>query len=77
MRLTTAPRLKFCCPMTCLKMSSARTLKLPPMTLGIPKSLTVYENTTIAALIKPYFAPGTVMVKNRRSVGVRSDSAAS
>ena len=58
-------------------MSTASTLKLPPITLGIPKSLTVYENTTIAALTSPYFAPGSVMVKNRRSVRVPSDSAAS
>jgi len=76
-RLTTAPLLKFCWPITCLKISSASTLKFPPMTLGMPKSLTVYENTTIAALISPYFAPGRVMVKNRRRVGVPSDSAAS
>jgi len=40
-RLTTAPLLKFCWPMTCLKMSSASTLKLPPITFGMPKSLTV------------------------------------
>ena len=77
MRLTTAPLLKFCWPITCLKMSSASTLKLPPMTLGMPKSLTVYENTTIAALTRPYLAPGSVIVKNLRHVGVRSDSAAS
>ena len=52
-RLTTAPRLKFCWPITCLKMSMASTLKLPPITFGMPKSLTVYENTTIAALTSP------------------------
>ena len=51
--LTTAPRLKFCWPITCLKMSIARTLKLPPITFGMPKSLTVYENVTIAALTSP------------------------
>ena len=76
-RPTTAPLLKFCMPMTCLKMSTARMLKLPPMTLGMPKSLTVYEKTTIAALTRPYLAPGSVIVKNLRQVGVRSDSAAS
>jgi uncharacterized membrane protein len=76
-RLTTAPLLKFCCPITCLKMSTASTLKLPPITLGMPKSLTVYENTTIVALTKPNLAPGSVMVRNRRNIGVRSDSAAS
>ena len=74
---TTAPLLKFCWPMTCLKMSTASTLKLPPITLGMPKSLTVYENTTIVALTRPYCAPGSVMVRNFRHRGVRSDSAAS
>ncbi len=75
--LTTAPLLKFCWPITCLKMSTASTLKLPPITFGMPKSLTVYENTTIAALTSPYLAPGSVMVRNLRQVRVRSDSAAS
>ena len=76
-RLTTAPLLKFCWPITCLKMSTASTLKLPPITFGMPKSLTVYENTTIAALTRPYLAPGSVIVKNLRAVRVPSDSAAS
>ena len=76
-RLTTAPLLKFCWPITCLKMSTASTLKLPPITFGMPKSLTVYENTTIAAETRPYLAPGSVIVKNRRQVRVPSDSAAS
>ena len=58
-------------------MSTASMLKLPPITFGMPKSLTVYENTTIAALTSPYLAPGSVMVKNLRQRGVRSDSAAS
>ena len=49
-------------------MSTASTLKLPPITFGMPKSLTVYENTTIAALTRPYFAPGSVIVKNLRHV---------
>ena len=40
-RPTTAPLLKLCWPITCLKMSSASTLKLPPITFGMPKSLTV------------------------------------
>ena len=65
-RPTTAPLLKFCWPITCLKMSTASTLKLPPITFGMPKSLTVYENTTIVALTRPYFAPGSVIVKNLR-----------
>ncbi len=43
----------------------------------MPKSLTVYENTTIAALMSPYLAPGSVMVRNLRQVRVPSDSAAS
>ena len=51
-------------------MSIASTLKLPPITFGMPKSLTVYENTTIAALTRPYLAPGSVIVKNLRHVGV-------
>ena len=58
-------------------MSTASTLKLPPITLGMPKSLTVYENTTIVALTRPNLAPGSVIVKNLRHIGVRSDSAAS
>ena len=38
MMLTTAPLAKSCWPMTSLKMSVASTLKLPPITLGTPKS---------------------------------------
>ena len=74
---TTAPLAKSCWPMTSLKMSVASTLKLPPITFGMPKSLIAYVNTTIAALMRPYFAPGSVMVKNLRSVRVPIESAAS
>ena len=52
-------------------------MKLPPITFGMPKSLTVYENTTIVALTRPNWAPGSVIVRNLRQRGVRSDSAAS
>ena len=40
-RPTTAPMEKLCWPMTCLNTSTASTLKLPPITLGAPKSLMV------------------------------------
>ena len=40
-RPTTAPMEKLCWPMTCLKTSTASTLKLPPITFGAPKSLMV------------------------------------
>ncbi len=74
---TTAPLAKSCWPITSLKMSVASMLKLPPITFGMPKSLIAYVNTTIAALMSPYFAPGTVIVQNLRRVDVPSASAAS
>jgi hypothetical protein len=46
---TTAPLLKSCWPMTSLKTSVASTLKLPPMTLGMPKSVMTSVKTTSAA----------------------------
>ena len=52
-------------------------LKLPPMTLGMPKSVITSVKQTSAAEIRPYFAPGSVMVKNLRRVVVPSASAAS
>jgi hypothetical protein len=63
---TTAPLAKSCWPMTSLKTSVASTLKLPPITLGIPKSVMTSVKVTSAAEIRPYLAPGSVMVKNLR-----------
>ena len=53
--------------MTSLKTSVASTLKLPPITLGMPKSVMTSVKVTSAAEIRPYFAPGSVMVKNLRA----------
>ena len=74
---TTAPFWKSCWPITSLKTSVASTLKLPPITLGMPKSVMTSVKLTIAALAMPYFAPGSVIVKNLRSRLVPSASAAS
>ena len=63
--------------MTSLKTSVASTLKLPPITLGMPKSVMTSVNTTRLALISPYLAPGSVMVKNLRMADVPMASAAS
>ena len=76
-RPTTAPRWKSCWPMTSLKTSVASMLKLPPITFGMPKSVITSVKQTSAAEISPYFAPGSVMVKNLRRVDVPSASAAS
>ena len=63
--------------MTSLKTSVASTLKLPPITLGMPKSVMTSVKTTSAALMSPYLAPGSVMVRNLRRAEVPSASAAS
>ena len=76
-RPTTAPFWKSCWPMTSLKTSVASMLKLPPITLGMPKSVITSVKLTSAAEIRPYLAPGRVMVKNLRVVVVPSASAAS
>ncbi len=47
------------------------------MTLAMPKSVSTRVNTTSAALIRPYLAPGSVTVKNTRSFEAPSASAAS
>ena len=52
-------------------------LKLPPITFGMPKSVITSVKVTSAAEIRPYFAPGSVMVKNLRRGRVPSASAAS
>jgi hypothetical protein len=65
-RPTTAPRWKSCWPMTSLKTSVASMLKLPPITFGMPKSVITSVKATSAAEISPYFAPGSVIVKNLR-----------
>ena len=52
-------------------------LKLPPITLGMPKSVITSVKLTSAADISPYRAPGSVMVKKRRSARVPMASAAS
>ena len=52
-------------------------LKFPPITLGMPKSVMTSVKLTSAAEIRPYLAPGKVMVKNLRTVRVPSASAAS
>ena len=76
-RPTTAPRWKSCWPMTSLNTSVASMLKLPPITFGMPKSVITRVKETSAAEIRPYFAPGRVMVKNLRRVEVPSACAAS
>ena len=63
---TTAPIEKFCWPITCLKMSVASTLKRPPITLAMPKSVMAKVKTTKHALIKPYLLPGKVTVRKVR-----------
>ncbi len=55
----------------------ASTLKLPPITLGMPKSVMTSVKVTSAAEIRPYFAPGSVIVKNLRAAVVPIESAAS
>ena len=62
-RPTTAPLWKSCWPITSLNTSVASTLKLPPITLGMPKSVITRVKTTNAAQIRPYLAPGSVMVQ--------------
>ncbi|MDR8969294.1 hypothetical protein FEP58_05683 [Burkholderia multivorans] len=47
-------------------MSVDSTLYDPPITTGTPKSLMHIVNDTIVALMSPYFAPGSVIVKNLR-----------
>jgi hypothetical protein len=74
---TTAPFWKSCWPMTSLNTSVASTLKLPPITLGMPKSVITSVKTTSAAEIRPYLAPGSVMVKKRRHGRVPIAAAAS
>ena len=74
---TTAPLAKSCCPITSLNTSVASTLKLPPITLGMPKSVITSVKVTSAAEISPYLAPGSVMVKNLRAALVPIASAAS
>jgi hypothetical protein len=76
-KATTAPRWKSCWPMTSLKTSVASMLKLPPTTFGMPKSVMTSVKLTSPAEMSPYFAPGSVMVKNLRTVPVPSASAAS
>ena len=63
--------------MTSLNTSVASTLKLPPMTLGMPKSVMTSVKTTSAAEISPYLAPGSVIVQNLRAALVPIASAAS
>ncbi len=77
MNPTTAPISKFCWPITCLKMSVASTLNLPPMTLAMPKSVMTSVKTTKAALMMPYLAPGSVTVKKMRVFDAPSAFAAS
>ncbi len=74
---TTAPLEKSCWPITSLNTSVASTLKLPPITLGMPKSVMTSVKVTSAAEISPYLAPGSVMVKNLRAALVPIASAAS
>ncbi|MNV98858.1 hypothetical protein D3C71_1941570 [compost metagenome] len=52
-------------------------MKLPPTTLGMPKSVMTRVKVTSAAEMSPYLAPGSVMVKNLRQRLVPSASAAS
>ena len=63
--------------MTSLKTSVASTLKSPPITFGMPKSVMTSVKVTSAAEIRPYFAPGSVIVKNLRRALVPIASAAS
>ena len=63
--------------MTCLKMSVASTLKRPPMTLAMPKSVMTSVKITKPALMTPYLAPGSVTVKNTRVLDAPNASAAS
>ncbi len=58
-------------------MSTASTLVLPPITFGTPNSDTAIVNTTMLAEIKPYLAPGSVIVMNLRRSLVPSESATS
>ncbi len=76
-RPTTAPMLKFCWPTTCLYTSVAITGNWPPMTLGMPKSVTTRVKTTTAAETRPPFAPGSVTVAKMRARPARSADAAS
>ncbi len=76
-KATTAPFWKSCWPMTSLNTSVASTLKLPPMIFGMPKSVMTSVNTTSAAEIRPYLAPGSVIVQNLRAALVPMASAAS
>ncbi len=50
---------------------------MPPITLGTPNSDTAIVNTTIAAETRPYFAPGSVIVRNLRQCEAPIASAAS
>src|SRR6218665_111595 len=70
---TTAPRPKFCWPTTCLNTSTDNTLKLPPMTLGAPKSLITYVNTTVAALIAKPLKEGDGRRQRRRQQRQQGD----
>ena len=63
--------------MTSLNTSVASTLKLPPITFGMPKSVMTSVKVTSAAEIRPYLAPGKVIVQNLRDALVPSASAAS
>ena len=58
-------------------MSTASTLVLPPITFGTPNSETAIVKTTMLADIRPYFAPGSVIVMNLRNSLVPIESAAS
>ena len=58
-------------------MSVASMLKLPPITLGTPKSVKIRVNTTKPALIRPYLQPGIVTVKKVLTLLARSAIAAS
>ena len=53
------------------------TLKRPPITLAIPKSVMTSVKMTKPALITPYLAPGSVTVKKTRVFDAPSTSAAS
>ena len=53
--------------MTSLKTSVASMLKSPPITLGMPKSVITSVKLTSAAEIRPYLAPGSVIVKKVRA----------
>ncbi len=58
-------------------MSVASTLKRPPITLAMPKSVITRVKMTKAALNNPYLAPGRVTVKKMRRFEAPSASAAS